>query len=132
MLSRIIDPHNPDFASFILRITVGAVFLAQGFGRLQDVSGALSAFEAMGLPAAIGYLVIILEVVGGLLLVLGFFTKYIAWLFAILMAGNIALVTGRMGFSGGYDFNLLLLIASIAVVFLPEGRWTLSRMFGRR
>ncbi|MFQ6732652.1 DoxX family protein [Virgibacillus tibetensis] len=75
-------------------------------------------FNSLGIPGFLSYAVAIIEVVGGIALILGIGTKIIALLFALIMIG--AIITARLpaGFLGngqmaGYELELALLAMSI-------------------
>jgi putative oxidoreductase len=71
------------------------------------------------LPAALALPVGLLEVIGGVALIIGILTRIASILFIILMIGAIITVQLSKGFLGGYRLNLLYL--SIAVTLLVTG-----------
>jgi putative oxidoreductase len=72
-----------------------------------------------GLAAALALPVGLLEVIGGIVLIMGVLTRIASILFIILMIGATVTVQFAKGFSGGYELNLLYL--SIAVTLLVTG-----------
>ena len=74
-------------AALLLRLILGAVFIAHGwmkFGPEQRKQGA-GWMKGMGLPAGFILFGAIVEFFGGLVLILGLFTQIIAGLFALWM-----------------------------------------------
>ena len=130
MFSKYITTNSPDLSAFFLRLALGITFVVAGYLKLTDISTALSFFASVHVPIALAYLVTLIEFVGGVLMLLGFFTEYIAWLFAIIMFFAIILYTGSKGFAG-YELHLVLLLAALAKASLPDGKWSLFRFFGR-
>ncbi len=70
------------------RLTLGQAFLVHGWSKLSDMATATKQFAAMGMPlpqaAALGAGVV--ELVGGLLLLLGFYTRWAAGALLLVMA----------------------------------------------
>lgn len=63
----------------IARILLAHIFLLSGFSKLGAGYASTQGYmEAMGLPGALLPLVILLEIGGGLMLILGFFTRWAA------------------------------------------------------
>lgn len=60
------------------RILLGHIFLLAGINKISGYEGTAGYMEAMGVPGMLLPLVIILEVVGGLALIVGFKTKWAA------------------------------------------------------
>lgn len=84
---------HPDFAKLLLRLMVGGLMLFHGWHKLlSGVGGIQSMLAAHGLPAFIGYGVLLGEVVAPLLLIAGILcrlsaltmigTMVVAWLLA--------------------------------------------------
>ena len=76
----------------ILRIVLGIAMLLHGWGKLSGgVGGAAGFFGSLGIPAPglMAWVVTIVELVGGILLVVGFLTQIAGLLIAIDMLGVI-------------------------------------------
>ncbi len=79
------------YAATLGRWLLAAIFLVSGFGKLMDPAGTIGYITAVGLPLPeLGYaLAVIIEVGGGLLLVLGYQARIAALALAVftLVAG---------------------------------------------
>ena len=85
-----------------------------GLPKLVNITGTEAEFASkIGLPAALALPVGLLEVIGGVFLIIGVLTRIASILFIILMIGATITVQLSKGFLGGYEINLLYL--SIAV-----------------
>lgn len=127
------------WAATILRIAVGVIFIAHGAQKLFVMGPATLAgfFGSVGIPfaAANAYFVIAVELVGGLALVAGLGARVVGALFSAVMLVAIATVHGPQGFflPNGYEFNFVLLAASIAIVLQGAGAFALDNVLaGRR
>lgn len=66
------------------RVLMSIIFLMSGFGKLGSVEGTAGYIASMGVPAPglTVWLVIALEILGGIAILVGFFTRYAAWALA--------------------------------------------------
>lgn len=119
-----------DTGMLLIRLGLGLVFVAHGWGKFNDLSGTVGFFSGVGLPAVIAYLVSAVELLGGMAMIAGVWTKWAGWLLAIVMAAAIILVKGKMGFVGGYELDLSLLFMALGVAFAGPGTYTIHRVLG--
>ena len=60
------------------RVLMALIFIVAGYGKIGGYEATQGYMAAMGVPGGLLPLVIILELGGGILLILGLFTRYIA------------------------------------------------------
>lgn len=131
------DPKLREIGIALLRIILGVVFFAHGYLKFfkMGMDGVVGFFTSLGIPAPAlaAWGVTMLEMVGGLLLILGVFTPVIGPLLAIEMAGAIFFAKRGEGFFApkGYEFELTLLVASLALALSGPGAFALGKLLGR-
>src|SRR3954453_20195160 len=94
-------PVNSDLAFLILRLVLGAVMVTHGFPKVTGFSGTAGFFASAGIPAptlAAAYAGVV-EVGGGVLILLGIAVYVFGLLFALDMIGAITFVHFKNGFS---------------------------------
>jgi putative oxidoreductase len=117
-----------------LRIVVGIVFLAHGYQKVfkYGFHGVAGMFGHMGIPApaVAAIVVMIVEFVGGILLVTGLATRLPAALLAIDMLVAILAVHAKNGFfsPGGVEFPLTLLAGCVCLALSGGGAASLKRL----
>ena len=88
-------------------------------------------FATFGIPAVFAYFVAYAELICGIAMVLGIFVRYAGILLAVIMLVAIIRVHGPNGFSlqaGGYEYVLVLLLCSLAMVTLGAGKYSVAQM----
>ncbi len=115
---------------FLIRLGLGLVFVAHGWGKIGMMDGTVSFFGTLGLAPFFAYLVSWVEFLAGLAMILGVCTKWAGILLALVMAGAIWYVKGAMGFLGGYELDLTLLLVALGVAFTGPGSFTVHKLFG--
>lgn len=130
-----------DLGILLLRVTVGLALAAHGSQKVYGWFGGYGPdgtgqfMEALGFrpgrrhAVTAGYV----ELLGGLLLAIGFLTPLAAALIASVMIVAVATVHWKNGFfaaSGGYEFNLVIGVAALAVAFTGPGALSLDSLVG--
>lgn len=128
-----IDTRTAPYAALILRITLGVLFLAHAGLKffVFTPAGAAQFFGSLGLPPALAYLTIAAEAVGGIALILGFFTRWVSLALIPILLGAIVLVHGKAGFffsnpNGGWEFIAFWIAALVAQALLGNGAFALQ------
>ncbi len=127
-----------DVGLAILRLVIGAVFIAHGAQKLFvfGLGGVTGAFTQMGipLPAVTGPLVALVEFFGGIALVVGLLTRLAALGLAINMLGAILLVKLGSGFFApkGLEFELTLLAGALALALTGAGDFSIDHAIATR
>jgi putative oxidoreductase len=127
------------FGYALMRVAIGLSFVNGGVDKLLFNGTARIAagnITALGLtpPMAWAWAVTILEFGGGILLILGLFTRLAAVALTIeltVIAFGIMALRGFFWTTGGMEVALLMEAATIAFVLGGGGRFSLDRLMGR-
>lgn len=134
MIQKFQNWNNVDLGLLLLRVAIAIVFITNGWQKLQNTTMVIGFFGSIGFPPFMAYLVILIELLGGILMLLGFFVRPVGILLAIVMATAIATVHGKNGFlgAGGYQFTLTLLLACLSIASAGAGTYSASRFFSKK
>ena len=128
-----IDSRTAPYAATLLRVSLGAMFIAHSLVLKHftyTLPGTAQFFESLGLPAALAYATFWAELAGGLLLVLGVATRWVALALLPILVGATWVHAGNgWVFStqnGGWEYPVFLIIASLAQALLGDGRFALG------
>jgi putative oxidoreductase len=129
-----------DYGILLLRAVVGSVFFAHGAqklfgwwggGGLRGTAGWLGS-SGFRPPFLMAVMVAVSES-SGVLLVAGVATPFVALALAATMVVAVGTAHWKNGFwsgKGGYEFNLVLWAAAIAVAAIGPGRFSIDRLLG--
>jgi putative oxidoreductase len=114
-----------EVGTLILRVILGISFFVHGYvkfaGGIENIVGW---FASIGLPGALAYVVAVIELVGGLALIIGLGSRVVSALLALVMAGAIftsKLAVGFLGNGTGAGWELDLAFLAMAVVIALNG-----------
>jgi putative oxidoreductase len=123
-----------------IRLALGAIFIGHGAQKVFGVWGGSGIQGFSQMLAGLGfspvsfwaYLEAYVELLGGICLLLGAFSRTAATLVFILIVVAIYKVHFKNGFflaQGGYEYNLLILAACLAVMIAGGGALALTKKF---
>ena len=116
-----------DIANMGMRAAIGVILIVHGFGKF-GYHGFGGWISSMGIPAEMQIPIALAEFVPGILLLIGVLTRISGALLSIVMLGAIFLVKGASSLDGdkGYEFDLILLAASLVVIVAGPGKVSIS------
>ena len=115
-----------------IRIMAGVTFIAHGLPKFFGVSQGYGFFQSVNLPPELFVPIALLEVIGGLAILLGILTRIASALLIIEMLGAILAVKLSKGFIGGYEFELLLISICLSLVIMGPGKISIENSILRR
>lgn len=128
-----------DIADLILRVVVGSIFIVQGYHKLfgpPDVKGGGAALREMiranGLPApqVLARVVSVIEFGGGIVLLVGLATRFVAIPLALTLVVAIVRFKWKEGFQFGWDWPFSVLGSTLAISLLGAGTISVDHFLG--
>lgn len=119
-----------DLSLLLVRAALGLVFVSYGYAKWaggMDRFAALLLATGFPFPDVLARVVAAFELGGGLMVLLGVWTRVVAALLAVEMTVAIARVLWPRGFVGGFAFESVLLLCALALVAGGGGRWSAGR-----
>ena len=139
-LAPIYDKLTP-FALPLLRVGMGLILIPHGAQKLFGWFGGMGFERFVQLFSNLGYkpgalwvtLVALTEFVGGILLVLGLFTRAAALALVIFMVVAVHFTSGKGFFwtAGGLEYSLLILLVGLVFLIRGGGEYSFDRKLGR-
>ena len=125
-----IDSRTAPYAALLLRVSLGALFLAHAGLKLFvfTPAGTERFFASLGVPGWVGLVVIAAEIIAGMALIVGFHARVVALVMIPDLLGAIVLVHIHNGFfftakGGGYEYPLFWAIALAVLALAGDGAW---------
>jgi len=125
--------EKTDVVSLIMRVVLGIIFIFHSVDKFQmGLTNVEGWFSSIGIPGFFAYIVAFLELIGGILLIVGLFTRYISVLFIGMLVGAIFTVKLSIGLLGngemaGYELDLTIIIVLLYLAVSDQGRISVDR-----
>jgi putative oxidoreductase len=120
----------------VLRVSLGVMYIAHSLVLKYFVftlPGTAQFFQSLGLPAALAYLTFWAELIGGILLVAGIGTRWVALGLIPVLAGATWVHAGNgwvfSAANGGWEYPVFLIVVSIVLALLGDGRYAAAKAF---
>lgn len=128
-----IDSRTAPYGALLLRVALGGLFLAHASLKLFVFTPAGTArfFGSIGLPPELAYVVMTAEILAGIALVLGIYTRWVALAAIPILLGAIVTVHGTAGFffnnpQGGWEYPAFWSVALAVQALLGDGNYALT------
>ncbi len=133
--------NNNDYSSAIARLFLGIVIIPHGAQKVLGIWGghglnaAMDSFQQwFGIPSLITVLVALGEFAGGILLVLGLFSRFASAAIILIMLGAIYYVVHDHFFMNwysqprgeGFEFHILMIGIGLVVLINGSGKYSLD------
>ncbi len=124
-----------DIATLILRSSLGIMFIAHGLLKVLvfTLPGTVQFFESVGFPGWLAYVVAYSEIGGGVLLIVGVYTRVVALAFIPILLGSLFVHIGNgwlfTNANGGWEYPAFLTGISVVVALLGSGKFAVSVPF---
>jgi len=121
------------YGIFLIRITAGLIFLAHSLYLkvfIFTMSGTSSFFQSLGLPGITAWMVLFIEVIVGIMLILGLKTRQAALASIPVLVGATWAHSGNgwlfSNSGGGWEFPLFWTFVMIAITLTGSGAFSIS------
>jgi putative oxidoreductase len=128
------------YAPLVVRVIAGVVMVAHGWQKLQggpENFGQVLAQLGVPLPELTAYVVTFVELLGGILLIVGLLSRVVALLLTIdlivailLVKVNIGLLSPPDGSGVGAELDLALIAGFLVILLAGPGRLSVDRALG--
>ena len=128
--------RQSDYAATLLRISIGVMFIAHALLKIFvfTVPGTVGFFEKVGFPGLLAYPVIAFELLGGLLLVAGLYTRWVALAGVPVLLGALLVHSGNGWMfaspNGGWEFPAFWTVTLVALALLGDGAYSAKTALG--
>ena len=130
--TRSVSYSAADYGAALLRVSLGAMFLAHGLLKVFvfTLPGTAGFFASVGFPSFLAYIVVPAEVLAGVALLIGFRTRLVAALTVPILIGAASVHFGNgWVFSapkGGWEYPVYLIVAAVAQSLLGSGAYAID------
>ena len=133
-----IDTKTAPYAALLLRLSLGSMFVAHALLKYYvfTLPGTVQFFQSLGLPGFLAYATFAAELVGGVMLILGVGTRWVAAALVPVLAGAAWVHLGNGWLfsapNGGWEYPVFLTVAAVAQALLGDGAYALGTRFAGR
>ena len=127
-----IDQNLAPYAATLLRVSLGAMWISHALLKLMvfTIAGFEGFLASHGMPTFVAWPVVLLEIAGGTLILLGWHGRIASVLLLPILAGAMAAhIANGWVFSnanGGWEYPLFLIAMSVVHGLLGDGAFALS------
>lgn len=98
----------------LIRVMLGITMMLHGIPKFLDLQGTTDFFVSLGFPSFMPILIGLIEVGGGLFMIIGLLVPLVSLGFIAILSTAIIMLQLGNGFLNGYELELILIIMSIA------------------
>ncbi|MBY0261047.1 MAG: DoxX family protein [Phycisphaerales bacterium] len=133
------DPQAVNAGALVWRLALGGVMVAHALAKplVFTMPGTVKFFEAFGFPGWTVWPVLVVELLGGVMLIAGAWTRAAAVLLILVMLGALK-VHGPNGWmftspNGGWEYIAVLIAGLAGLALMGPGGWSVdAKRRGRR
>jgi putative oxidoreductase len=127
-----IDTRNAPLGIFLLRVAFGVMLIAHAGLKyfVFTVPGFAGFLEQVGMPAGMAWPVILIEALGGVAIVLGVYSRWVAVLTIPVLLGALSVHIGNgwlfTNANGGWEYPAFLVLIAATLVLSGDGAFALK------
>lgn len=127
-----------EIALLLSRVLFGIILIAHGWDKFQitGLEGVTGYFDSLGIPAA-GFAAAVvgaIELIGGIMIVLGAFTRVVTLVVAAVMLGAAVFAHASFGIyaaNGGWELVGAIGAGMLALFAIGAGAWSVDALIAR-
>lgn len=129
-----IDQRTAPYAALVLRVSLGLMFIAHALLKYAvfTLPGTVQFFESVGLPGPLAYVVFFAELVGGALILIGAWSRWVSAALVPVLLGALSVHAGNgwlfTNANGGWEYPAFLAAAAVAQALLGDGRYAVTNL----
>ena len=123
-----IETRTAPYAALVLRVSLGLMYIAHSVVLklfMFSLPGTAQFFGSIGLPPVLAYLVFAAETIGGIALIVGVQTRWVAAALIPILLGATWVHAGNgwvfSNAGGGWEYPVFLIAASVVQILLGDG-----------
>lgn len=126
-------PFSNQLGATLLRVALGVMWIAHALLKwfVFTLAGTAQFFESVGIPGFFAYPVFFAELIGGIMILVGFYGRQasLALTPVMLVAASTHFSNGWLHTSpgGGWEYPIFLAVASVAHWLIGDGAFALRR-----
>ena len=132
------ESSQADHAALLLRVAMGVLFVLHAWMKIAvfTPAGTAQYFASIGLPGVLAYVTIAVELLGGLALIAGVYSRWVSLALVPVMIGAAYFGHGANGFffsapNGGWEYPAFWTVALLVQALLGDGAYALSNRAAR-
>jgi putative oxidoreductase len=126
-----IDNRLAPYGALVLRVALGSMFIAHAYLKLAifTVPGFEKFLGMIGLPTVLAWPIILAELIGGLAIIAGFYSRWVSLALLPVLLGALS-VHAPNGWvfnapNGGWEYPAFLAAAALTHILVGEGAFAL-------
>ncbi|HEC11963.1 MAG TPA: DoxX family protein [Acidiferrobacteraceae bacterium] len=129
------NDNQANSAALLLRISLGIMFFAHALLKIFvfTLPGTVQFFASVGLPGALAYVVVVMELGGGLLLITGTGVRLVSLALLPILLGALYVHAGNgwmfSNANGGWEYPAFLAATTVVQAILGAGSYALKLPF---
>ena len=108
------NKNKVSISLLFIRIMLGITMALHGIQKFMNLSDTTDFFVSLGLPSFMPIIIALIEVVGGIFMIIGLLVPLVSLGFIAILGTAIFMLKSTSGFVNGYELELLLIVMSIA------------------
>ena len=108
------NKNKVSISLLLIRIMLGITMTLHGIQKFMNLSDTTDFFVSLGLPSFMPIIIALIEVVGGIFMIIGLLVPLVSLGFIAILGTAIFMLKSTSGFVNGYELELLLIVMSIA------------------